>query len=493
MDLPVRRLAAALRSPAARPRTADVALAAGLAVAGVLWVVVTVRHPSGDDAGPLKMPFPPGIGFDRPPPPIPGVPPQPEEHVEWVRPLLVNLFATLPVAIRRRLPYLAFAAALTGVFAIREGLVLPGFVGILMCAYSTVAYGRRLAVALGMLLVAAAAAAAAFDESIPSMPGWLTPFAVLAPIGLAAATIRSTRDRAVAAARRADAVVRERDAATRAAIAEERAHIARELHDLVSHHVSVMVIQAGGAGKILDSRPDLVAAALAAIEASGRDAMAELRHLLGLIAPLDDTLRPQPGLADLDALAGSVRAAGQPVTLDRVDGAVPHGMELTVYRIVQEGLTNAMRHAPGARTTVHIHRENASTLTVRVRNEAPTDLVGDWSGSWRGVRRAEPDWSEGPGAGHAAPAGRGSETTAARSEGGRAPEGGGAGLVGLRERLRLLGGTLETRRRVGGGFELCARIPVEAGATDGTGSTGATASTGTTEGSGTTERTGVTG
>jgi signal transduction histidine kinase len=153
---------------------------------------------------------------------------------------------------------------------------------------------------------------------------------------------------------------------------------------------------------------------LTAIETSGRTAMAELRHLLGLMAPADDRLHPQPGLADLDTLVDAVRAAGQPVTVHHVQRELPPGVDLTAYRVVQEGLTNALRYAPGAATTVDI-RDDAEDLVVEVGNAAASGFHGS--------------------------------------------AGAGRGLIGLRERLRLLDGTLETRDSLGGGFRLTARIP----------------------------------
>src|SRR4029453_1639590 len=137
-------------------------------------------------------------------------------------------------------------------------------------------------------------------------------------IGLFGVAIRAARSRAHASEQRAEALEREQQTATRLAVAQEQARIARELHDVVSHHVSVMTIQAGAAGKVLDARPDMARGALSAIEASGRETMAELRHLLGALAPraaAAPLLPPQPGLAQLDALVANVRQAGQPVTV----------------------------------------------------------------------------------------------------------------------------------------------------------------------------------
>ncbi len=399
----------------------DVALAVALAIAGMVWVL----HARLGDLPPLQVsnPHPSGLPM---PPVIPPLAPRPDvtDPYRYVldaqndtgRAVPVNLLAALPLAVRRRLPYTAFVIAFGVVLWVADGLAWPGFLALLILAYSVVAHGRRLWLSLALLAVAAIIAASVFATSIPPMPGWFSPFAILAPIGLAAATIRSTRARADASARRAVALEHEREAVARAAIAEERARIARELHDVVSHHVSVMVIQAGAAGKVLDARPDLAAAALRAIENSGREAMGELRHLLGLVAPLDDRLHPQPGLDELDALVGAVRAAGQPVTVHRADGPMPAGVDLTAYRVIQEGLTNALRYAPGALTEIELRRDG-DMLVVEVRNDRPPGEPGEPTG------------------------------------------GTGSGLIGLAERIRLHHGTLESGRRVGGGFRLVARIP----------------------------------
>ncbi|MFC7243091.1 sensor histidine kinase [Catellatospora aurea] len=415
------------------PRT-DFALAAVLVLAGFVWAIASGG--GGDAPAPVHLDFPDlGVRPTRPEipdiPDIPSVVDVPGLGQVPVRPvdprppldggdeaggmLAVNVIAGAAVAARRRWPLSAFAVAAGAVFLIQDGLLWPGFVAVLICAYSAVAYGRSVRVAGALLIVGAIIAASLFANSIPQIPGWLSPFAVLLPAGLFAFALRNARGRADAAARRAAALEQEQAATARAAIAEERARIARELHDVVSHHVSVMVVQAGAAGKVIDKRPDLAANALSAIEDSGRSAMAELRHLLGLLAPADDRLHPQPGLRELDTLVDAVRAAGQPVTLRRDGVDVPEGVDLTAYRVVQEGLTNALRHAPGARTAVEI-RHDGRDLLVEVSNEVPTGEPG------------------GPGAGR--------------------------GLLGLRERLKLHDGTLHAGAAPGGGFRLTARFPV---------------------------------
>jgi len=278
-------------------------------------------------------------------------------------------------------------------------------------------------VSMSVLVGTAAVTAAIESETWPRLPGWAGVFVILLTVGLFGVAIRVARGRAEASHQRAEALVREQQAATRLALVQERARIARELHDVVSHHVSVMTIQAGAAGKVLDAQPDLARGALSAIEASGRETMAELRHLLGALAPgaADaDLLQPQPGLAQLDALVESVRQAGLPVTVRHTPVRLSRGMDLAAYRVVQEALTNALRHAPGARTAIEITVDDAD-LVVEVTNDEPPATAG------------------------ALPAG-----------------GSGSGLMGLAERLRLYGGKLETGRRPGGGFRVRASMPLEA-------------------------------
>jgi signal transduction histidine kinase len=344
---------------------------------------------------------------------------------------VLNLLVTLPLAVRRLWPLAAFVVQFAGVFAASGALTVFSLVAMLIGAATMAAAARRPAWALGILTVAAAALAASFARNTPNIPSSVVPFVLLLTVGLAGITLRAARLRAEAYQQRADLQAREQEQATRAAVATERARIARELHDVVSHHVSVMTIQAGAAAEVLDSHPGLARGAMAAVESSGREAMGELRQLLGLLAPsaaegggtgpvaLDhaEALAPQPGLAQIPGLVESVRAAGQPVQVGVPDGLVlPDAIELTAYRVVQEALTNALRYAPGARTSVTVGVEGGE-LVVDVSNEAPRSPS-------------------------------------------RAGTGTGAGLVGLAERLRLYGGTLAARSLVGGGFLVHARMPL---------------------------------
>jgi signal transduction histidine kinase len=396
-----------------RPGWRDVLLALAFTVAAV--VLVFLAHHS-DSGTATRLPFDPL----RPKGPVPPERVESGGGNDEPAPFTaagLSLWMTVPLAWRRRLPLVALAVQFGGVFLLRD-ITWVTFVAVLVGAYSLAAYGRWPALSLAALVLAATLVAVTFPSSTPPLPGWSTPFAILVPIALAGTTIRAARSRAEAAAQRATLLEREQEAATRTAVAQERARIARELHDVVSHHVSVMTIQAGAAGKVIDTRPDLARQAVDAIESSGREAMGDLRHLLGLLAPRDDAeLRPQPGLDQLDALVAKVRAAGQPVTT-RVGGlALPRGVDLTAYRVVQEALTNALRYAPGADTEVVVERDGAE-LVVEVTNAAgPPDRTG--------------------------------------------AVGAGSGLLGLAERLRLYHGTLEAGRRLGGGFRVRARIPLE--------------------------------
>ncbi|MGW5083084.1 sensor histidine kinase [Micromonospora echinospora] len=208
----------------------------------------------------------------------------------------------------------------------------------------------------------------------------------------------------------------------RQVLAAERERISRELHDVVAHHVAVIAVQAAAAEDVFDEQPEQARAALGAIDAAARSALTELRAMLHALA-LDDGSEPdgpQPGLAQLDALADAVRAVGLRVTLRR-DGdgeALPGGVQLSAYRIVQESLTNALRHGHATRADVDVHYRDG-VLRLEVVNDGP------------------------------APARRPGTAV-------------GRGIVGMRERARLLGGTLDAGPLPAGGFRVHARLPVEA-------------------------------
>jgi len=234
----------------------------------------------------------------------------------------------------------------------------------------------------------------------------------------------------------------EHEAATRRALRLERARIASELHDVVTHNVSVMIVQAGAARQVLSESPDEAKTALLAVEASGRAAMTELRNLLGLLSPAaapgasgasdsalaEKDLQPQPGLAQLQPLIERIAAAGLPVELQVSGGLrdLPPGLDLAAFRVVQEALTNVIKHAGRAPTTVRLGLSD-------------TELMVDVADTGR-------------------PAGPGRQIAVAPTA---VPSGAGRGLLGLRERIAIYGGELDAGPRPGGGWRVRARFPVE--------------------------------
>jgi signal transduction histidine kinase len=282
-------------------------------------------------------------------------------------------------------------------------------------SYSLGAYAtlRRAAAGLAIsavLILAGGAALLAFTQH----PGGAVigvSFIPLLAFWLAGVLVRARRQ-AASLAERNDALQRQAEQAA----AAERARIARELHDIVAHHLSVIVLQAAGARAL--GKP--AGAALEKIEHSGRQALAETRRLLGVLRdPGEDTgLGPQPGISDLDALAGTVRAAGLPVNL-AISGdpaAIPDAVDVSVYRIVQESLTNVLKHAGPARADV----------TVGCAEDAVTIEITD----------------------------NGTGAT------GNQPPAGGHGLAGMRERAAMFGGEFCAGPRPRGGFTVRARLPV---------------------------------
>jgi signal transduction histidine kinase len=215
-------------------------------------------------------------------------------------------------------------------------------------------------------------------------------------------------------------------------VTEERTRIARELHDVVAHRVSLMTVQAGAAKAVAAEDPEGALRAMGAVEEAGRQALDELRHLLGVLRPETDLdgLGPQPGLADLPRLVEQIRGAGLDVSLatDGVSAGLPARVDLFAYRIVQEALTNVLKHAgPGTRTEVRLGTD---------RNGIVIEVVDDGSAD-EGLESA---------------VGRQPSDSDRRSRSGH-------GIVGMRERALLLGGTLEARPRPGGGFLVVAHLP----------------------------------
>jgi signal transduction histidine kinase len=341
--------------------------------------------------------------------------------------LTLSAVLIAPLLWQRRWPLGAFAGvALVSFGQWLLGIsALPANLAVLVALWS-VAYHRAFGWALAAGLVAELGVflvlvqwgqvrlSMFFSGSIFVVAVWLT--------GLYANTRRRYLEGLEERAERAE---RERDQQARMAAAAERARIARELHDVVAHNVSVMVVQADGAGYAIDADPEQARLAVRNISRTGREALAEMRRLVGVLREDEQEAgaratdyTPQPGLAQLEEL---VRGAGLPVLLrvDGVPGELPEGQQLAVYRIVQEALTNALKHGgPGVRASVELAYGDGELL-VRVTDD---------------------------GRGASAPRGAG-----------------GHGLVGMRERVGMYGGTVTARPRPGGGFEVLARLPVAAG------------------------------
>ena len=346
--------------------------------------------------------------------------------------LLAAVGYTLPFAIRRDHALVAVCLVIASVVA--ESALLTDatryfipFLSAMLFSYSAGAYleGRLgyvgLAIMVGgiltvtMLSPTEVAGDYVFPASFGAI-GWLAG--------------RSVRTRTRLTEELHEAAVREQEAreleAQRAA-ADERRRIAREMHDVVAHSVSVMVVQAGGARRILERDPERAVAAAAQIERTGREALAEMRRLLGVLHRDDDehdARAPQPSMAGVGTLVERARAAGLPVEL-HVDGdrrSLPAGLDLAAFRVVQEGLTNALKYAEHAPTEVHV-RWGERTLELEIADRGPGPARD----------RLEPD--------------------------------GGHGLVGMRERVKLYGGELEAGRRRGGGFRIHAKLPLVGDAT----------------------------
>ncbi len=361
---------------------------------------------------------------------------------------LLAFFALLlaaPIMERRTHPVGAFAFAATlGAFQILANIQpVVSDVSIVILLYALAAYStrRNSVVGLAVSLLGSAAEVARLGAPRPaiSTPDWLAILLVIfaGPTLIAWVLGDSARYRRAYYAsleERAERLERERDANVKIAAAAERARIARELHDVVAHNVSVMVVQADGAAYALGTDPGRAREALAAISATGRQALAEMRALLGVLRRANDTepgdqasatLAPMPGLAQLNDLLDQTRAAGLPVTCTVEGHPVPlaAGTALTAYRIIQESLTNTRKHAGLAARADVLLRYTSGAIELTVTDS---------------------------GIGAAAPC-----------------DGAGHGLTGMTERAELYGGVVRAGPKPGGGFRVEARLPVGAAAVGG--------------------------
>jgi signal transduction histidine kinase len=326
---------------------------------------------------------------------------------------LFTIGLAAPLLWRRRAPFAVFLAmAAIAYVQWLSDVRIVGDVALLVALY-TVAVNeprRRLAIAAGILGVGIVLAAARWSTG-----SWVAPIVFLSGMATAAAVlginVGTRRAYLASLEERAAHLERERDQQGRLAAAAERARIAREMHDIVAHNLSVMVALADGAGFLAESDPERSAGAMQQVSRVGRDALTEMRRLLGVLREDEPaTLVPQPGLAELDPLLEQVRAAGLPVRLETSGDpvALGAGAELAVFRLVQEALTNTLKHAgSGVRATVRLRYERGG-----VDVEVTDDGVGG------------------------------------------AVAAGGQGLSGMRERAAVYGGAVEAGPRAGGGWRV---------------------------------------
>jgi signal transduction histidine kinase len=330
----------------------------------------------------------------------------------------------LPLVARHRYPFAAPAAfwLLAAAFSFVDGRLVPFSIAVFLIGMVASFLLGNLHDSrhawTGLAIVLGGAAIVVHNEPTHSASSLVFIPILFGISWLAGYALRSREEQAEAAEARATQAEQEREVSARIAVAEERARIARELHDIVAHAVSVMVLQVGAVRhKLPDTLAD-EADALRGVEKTGRTALVEMRRLLGAMRRDGDDLElmPQPGLDGLDSLLEEVGRAGLPVRL-HVDGEpapLPRAIDLSAYRIVQEGLTNALKHANASHADVSV-RYRADELQIEVRDDGPGSAASD-------------------GQGH--------------------------GLVGIRERVKIYGGEMTAGRATDGGFVLSARLPI---------------------------------
>jgi len=343
------------------------------------------------------------------------------------------LVQTLPLTWRRRYPLIV--SLVTGLATAGYGLApypdlaMPIPIGGVVGFYSVAAWGSRRAAQVSGVV---AAVVLVVTMSLPRTDADLVDAAFVS-LALAGAWLLGDRarvQRALAAELQDRAARLEREQAdeARRAVASERARIARELHDVVAHHVSMMVVQAEAGPVAVERDPARAAGAFEAIAATGRQALVEMRRLLGMLRGDEEqppSLAPQPGLAEVPSLVEQVGRAGLQVELvvEGTEAALPPGVDLSAYRIVQEALTNAVKHGGSGRARVLV-RYGADDLQLQIRDEGGTT------------------------------GGNGSPVE------GRPEAGPGRGLLGMRERVNLFGGELDAGPGPDGGFTVEARLPI---------------------------------
>ncbi len=340
--------------------------------------------------------------------------------------LILILLMSMPIAFRRVAPDVVMAT--TGIATVLYyGLGYPdtpAALGTLVALYSVAAHGNR-KIAIQALIGTAIGMSFSILVSDPgdlTLQILISNYIIYGTDWVIGDNVRTRRAYTHELEERAARLESERETRSQEAVIEERRRIAREMHDVVAHNVSVMVVQAGAARRVMDARPEQARDALSSIETTGRQALTEMRRLTGVLRRDDETdPTPQPGLGYLEKLVEQTREAGLPVELT-VEGRpyeLPQGADLSAFRILQEALTNSLKHAGPSSAAVCI-RYCPGRLELRVTDD-----------------------------------GRGA---AGRLSNGHV---GGHGLVGMRERVAMFGGELKTGPRSGGGYEVTATLPLD--------------------------------
>jgi signal transduction histidine kinase len=346
--------------------------------------------------------------------------------------IVLALVAGAPVALRRPFPLPAFVITTVAIAALiasgRSGLPLGTM--LVLVGYMVAARASRRssvpALVLGEIALLGALAASGAPRNLASQTAEVA--LLLALAWFVGNSVSARRAYLAEQAERERATEADR---ARLAVRDERVRIAREMHDVIAHSLAVVTVQAGAGRRLMAKHPEQAAAALESIEATGRSAQDELRAVLGLLrddGPGTAELGPAPRLADLGALVETVRAAGTPVELrtSGLDGRLSPALELSVYRVVQEALTNVVKHAPGANTTVEVS-VSAREVAIEVADDGE-------------ARAAQP----------------------VRPLSGQSPRSSSQhGILGMQERVGAFGGSLTAGRAPGHGFRVSARIPFQ--------------------------------
>ncbi len=346
----------------------------------------------------------------------------------------------LVLAVRHRWPVpVFFAAALVSLVYYTVGFPDgPGWIGLFIALYTLTAYGdgRRspMIAGAGIAVLATDWLIAAADVEPRAAIGWVF-FRIAASIMAAALgeSVRSRRAAAAEALERARQAERTREEEARSRVDAERLRIAREVHDTVAHAIAIINVQAGVTAYILDKRPERAREALVAIEQTSSQALQEMRAVLGVLRDSDNGRVPHPGLGQVNELTAMAREAGLDVKLTMTSSAtaLPSAVDHTVYRILQESITNVIRHVGPTRVTVALDY-GTDVLEVRVTDEGARNIPGDGPGDRQPPAGAVKGSSADPG----------------------------RGIGGMRERCGLLGGELFAGPRPCGGFEVKARLPL---------------------------------